>query len=368
MKGSMQTTSLAGITIILAMSAFAIPNLLAQQVPSVRAQVAIERAQHQERLQQVLNDKASYAAAIVSRWEDSAKDRGKWDANFRTDLYGALMKLQPDNLAAAGEASSYDAMIRVLMSGPKVQADSSLSTEADKLPDVLGDIGDDLVYTPVTPCRIVDTRLAGGPIAANTTRSFDVDNTTSFSFQGGFNGPCGIPFNVARAVAMTITVTQPAAAGYFTAWSVGTSQPLSSVINYDAGQTLANTSIVPVLPGTGNDFFIYSYQTAHAVVDVVGYFAAPVATALDCTTANSAVTLINVNVYTAVDAVCPAGRTATGGGWYSPEGTLGYPGIWNLSLPGLAYGFNGWRIWVDNQTSGTRNVQAWALCCRVPGR
>jgi hypothetical protein len=81
-----------------------------------------------------------------------------------------------------------------------------------------------------------------------------------------------LPFSVVRAAALTITVTGPAAAGWFTAWGLGT-QPLSSVINYVAGQTVANTTIVPVVPGPGNDFSLFSAATADAVIDVVGYYA-----------------------------------------------------------------------------------------------
>lgn len=168
---------------------------------------------------------------------------------------------------------------------------------------------------------------------------------------------------------MTIHAVHPSNLGFFRAWRYLGAQPTASVLNFGvADQALANITIIPVFPGSGPDFSLISSVSSQVVIDVVGYYAAPVATALDCTTASSALTSVNVNAWTAVDASCPAGRTATGGGWYSSEGTLGYPGVWNQSLPGAAYGFNGWRVWVDNQTSGPRNVQAWALCCRIPGR
>ena len=59
----------------------------------------------------------------------------------------------------------------------------------------LGDTGADLIYTPVAPCRIIDTREpgAGGPILGNTTRDFMVTGTTGFESQGGHAGGCGIP-------------------------------------------------------------------------------------------------------------------------------------------------------------------------------
>jgi hypothetical protein len=311
---------------VIAVSCLTTIGILAQRVDGVRDAREAARAQYQQKLQQVLNDKEGYAAAIVQRWEADAQASGKWDENYSADLRNALMRLPPDNLLAAGEAPTYEDVLGVLKVG-HLRESGNVALTGQPLPRALGDLADDLVYTPISPCRIVDTRVAGGAIAGGTTRSFDVDGST-FVAQGGKNASCGIPLGVAQAVAMNITVTQPAAAGYFTAWAVGGSQPLSSILNYAAGETVANTTIVPVVPGAGNDFNLFSASTAHAVIDVLGYFAAPVATALDCTTITSASTAVAVNVWTPITASCPAGRTATGGGYDTPEGTLGYPGVW----------------------------------------
>jgi hypothetical protein len=85
----------------------------------------------------------------------------------------------------------------------------------------LGQFGADQVFTPLTPCRIVDTLVSGAPIVANTTRTFDVDGS-DFSAQGGFAGSCGVPFGVASAVVMAIIGNQPSATGQFVAWGLGT--------------------------------------------------------------------------------------------------------------------------------------------------
>jgi hypothetical protein len=317
---------------------------------------AVLRAERQQKLQQVETDKTAYAASIVARWEESAREAGRWDRNFSSDLLGALVKLDTENLLAAGEASTYKGMMTVLATGHAENASSST-------PNALGDIADDLVYTPITPCRIVDTRAAvGGAVGAGTTRTFDVDGA-SFTSQGGSATGCGIPFGVAQAVTMTIVAVQPAAIGYLRAWGLGTA-PNTSVVNYVAGEVIADTAPIPVAPGSGNDFSIFSLATSHVVIDVLGYYAAPVATALDCITVSSAVTPVAVNTWTAIDANCPAGRTATGGGYDTPEGTLGYPNVWLTTLPNG----NGWRTWVDNQTNGNRSIQTFAQCCRVPGR
>jgi hypothetical protein len=351
-KRSSIRVSLSRLVIIAAIVCLAFTAASAQTFRD--AQEAMQETQYHKQLQQVLHDKADYAAAIVRRWEDAARASGRWDENSAADLYDALIQLQLESLLAAGEASSYDEMMRVLATGPSV-------------PEALGDVVNDLVYTPVRPCRIVDTRRAGGAISARTTRSFDVDGST-FSAQGGFNGSCGIPFGVARAVAMTLTVAQSTAAGHFRAWQVSDPRPGTLALTFPAGQTVSNTTLVSVVPGGGNDFNLFvggpGGAMAHAVIDVVGYFAAPGATALDCITVSSAVASVPVNAWTPVDANCPAGRTATGGGYDVHEGTLGYPGVWLTTLPNG----NGWRTWVDNQTNGNRSVQTFVQCCRVPGR
>jgi hypothetical protein len=334
------------------------------QVHGAQNPEGAQRAELQEKLRQISSDKAGYASAIVSRWEDAGRTSGRWDESFSSNLYISLMRLQPVNLLAAGEATSFEAMMAVVATGhqpkPRTVAEPG---QGGPIPG-LGETNADLVYTAVTPCRIVDTRNAGGPIAAGTSAAFLVDAST-FTSQGGFNGDCGIPFSASAAVAMTITVTQPEKAGYFTAWAIGGAQPFASVLNYLANQTLATTAIIPVAPGTGgNGFMLFSLADAHVVVDVVGYFAAPVATALACVTVSSGAVAAPINSWFPIDAACPAGTTATGGGYDTTEGTLGYPDVWLTSVPNA----NGWRTWVDNQAGAPRNILTYAVCCQIPGR
>jgi hypothetical protein len=372
MRSSSLTNVLARIAVVFVAPILITSNIFAQQVALSLGGQNTAQASFQEKLQQVTSDKANFVANIVSKWEADARASGKWDANYTTDMQAALMKLQPANLVAVGDAISYSAVQRIIRNGASIpNAALVLNPNGDSAATSpvtaagLGDFADNLVYTPINPCRIVDTRNAGGKISGGASRSFDVDNTTSFAFQGGNNGPCGIPFDVASAVEMTITSTNAAAVGFFTAWAVGSPQPLASVLNYTPGVSIAGTVIVPVLPGSGNDFNIFSSATSDLVVDVLGYFAAPVATPLNCTQVNSGNVAVAVNTWTAIDAFCPTGFSATGGGWSTPEGSLGYPGVWLFTLPN---GGSAWRTWVDNQTNGSRQIASWAQCCQVPGR
>lgn len=334
------------------------PTVFGQPATGARDdEEAIQRAQRQQAIQQVQGDKAGYAAAIVGRWEESARKAGRWDKNYSADLLDALTKLDPENLLAAGEVSSYEAMMLVLATG------RAEPTTRGPTPEALGQNFQDLVYTPVTPCRIVDTRNAvAGALAGGVIRLFDADSS-SLTPQGGSSTGCGIPLGVAQAVTMTIVAVQPAAPGFLTAFGL-TAQPLASVLNYAGNDVIADTAIIPVVPGGGEDFALFSLATTHVVVDVLGYFAAPSATRLDCATVQSDVVAVPVNELTVVDALCGPGRTATGGGYDVAEATIAFPGLFVTTSP-LA---NGWRAVVENQTSGPRNILTLARCCRVPGR
>jgi hypothetical protein len=135
-------------------------------------------------------------------------------------------------------------------------------------------------------------------------------------------------------------------------------------LNYSANQVIADTAIIPVVPGGGLDFSVFSLATTHVVVDVLGFFAASSATRLDCTTAQSDVVAVPINELTVVDALCPAGRASTGGGYDIAEATIAFPGLFITTSP-LA---NGWRAVVENHTGAPRNIVTFARCCRVPGR
>jgi hypothetical protein len=320
-------------------------------------------AQLQSKLQQIATDKPGFVTAIVQRWESDARASGRWDPNYAAEMFNALMSLQPLNLVAASAAPTYEGVMNVLATGSATKGPAGG-------PNVLGDALDDLVYTPIAPCRIVDSRSATRgdwplPVQAGLKQfqgghvyTVDMDGP-NFSSQGGSSSGCGIPFGVAQAVHMTLTVTNPSGSGFLTAWRYLSAQPLASFVDWVPGQTLGNTATVPTYPGAGDDFDVYVSSNVSVVIDVVGYLAAPQATPLDCTSVNSPVVNVPVNVWTSVDVSCPAGVVVTGGGF-----DCGVPGVSLTSVPNG----NGWRTWAYNQTGSTQGVITYAQCCRIPGR
>jgi hypothetical protein len=179
-------------------------------------------------------------------------------------------------------ASGVSAQERSLRTPAAPQSLASLKATAKSAaalnPDSLGSFSTDLVYTAVTPCRIVDTRNAVGAFTAGQTRNYDLDGNggpaTTYAAQGGVATSCNIPYGTVTAAALNITVTNTTAAGFLTAWGLG-ARPNASVLNWAAGTTIANTTIVPNVPGISNDFSIFSNSVADVIIDVVGYFAAP---------------------------------------------------------------------------------------------
>ena len=121
-----------------------------------------------------------------------------------------------------------------------------------------------LVFFPLTPCRVADTRSAAGPLGApvlagGAVRSFPV-----------LSANCGVPAN-AQAYSLNSTVVPNGPLGYLTLWPTGQAQPLVSTLNALTGAVVANAAIVPAGPGGSISAFVTS-QT-HLVLDINGYFA-----------------------------------------------------------------------------------------------
>ncbi len=129
----------------------------------------------------------------------------------------------------------------------------------------------EMLYVAITPCRIVDTRKAGGRIAANATRNFYVSGTTKFSEQGGKNGGCGIPES-ARSIAATVTAAGPSKAGALRAWPTGESPPKANVLSYGK-QQIGTGVTLSIKPGTSKALTVKpKVGSTNVFIDVFGYY------------------------------------------------------------------------------------------------
>jgi uncharacterized protein YkwD len=117
-------------------------------------------------------------------------------------------------------------------------------------------------FTPLTPARIVDSREGNG-LAGPVPQGGAVELHVT--------GRGGVPSSDVSAVAMTVTVTQPTAAGYVTLYPGGTSPPLAANLNFVAGETVSNLVVVKV-GANGRVGLFNPNGTTHVVIDVAGWY------------------------------------------------------------------------------------------------
>jgi hypothetical protein len=124
-----------------------------------------------------------------------------------------------------------------------------------------------LLFVPLTPCRVADTRntngILGGPsIVGGTVRDFPIPLSN-----------CGIPANAA-SYSLNFTVVPRTTLGYLTVWPTGLNRPVVSTLNSLDGRIKANAAILPAGSNGGVSAFVT--DTTDLIVDIDGYFVSDV--------------------------------------------------------------------------------------------
>jgi len=126
-----------------------------------------------------------------------------------------------------------------------------------------------LHFYPLPPCRVADTRSAGGSgltgafgppqMAGHAARNFPIPTSS-----------CGI-LPSAQAYSLNMTVVPPGPLFYLTTWPMGQPQPGVSTLNDLGGGIVANAAIVPA--GTAGAINIFVNDPTDLIIDINGYFA-----------------------------------------------------------------------------------------------
>jgi subtilisin family serine protease len=162
---------------------------------------------------------------------------------------GEVLERTAHDLGAAGYDTTYGAGI--LDAGAAVDAAITTSPRQG-------------TYVPRAPARILDTRDASfgdyrTPLGSNTT------------FQVQVAGRGGVPARGALAVVMNVTVTEPTASGYVTLSPTGLTKGTVSNLNFTAGKTVANLTVVKL--GIDGKVNLYNFSGfSHVIADVVGWY------------------------------------------------------------------------------------------------
>lgn len=310
-------------------------------------------------------DRKVEAGRILLKWgayveKVEGQDRRQWAAR----LWPSLASADLDNLQKASQAVTYEGMRNALMGqrpydeeviDRMAKADAVTTSAASK---ALGSLASDLVFTPITPCRIVDTRVVGGRIARNATRNLIASNPAgTFLGQGGASTNCGIPANPA-ALALSVTGLNNTNTGYLRVFPANGSTTQGSPVPLSAlNTTVTNDIIVPACQACASDLKVFSTATTHYAAFVTGYYMAPMATAMECLTTTIASIAAPKGTNRMVTApTCPTGYTRTStqcqGFYYEDSLVAVGDGVCHFKAGEVSDSY----LW------------GWNTCCRMPGR
>jgi hypothetical protein len=306
-----------------------------------------------------VRERTSLAFAIIERVAQEAKARGL-QPGWRQSMLEALLPLGEHRLRRVEQ----EARTLQLLS-------AAIAASADE-PATLGDGMSDFTFTPVTPCRYVDTRNAAGKISG--VRTYRIDQTGA---PYGGSGACDLVTRFGMAVthplplaalAMNVTVVDTSSAGApgFLAVKPSTSAPTTSLLNwYDAGVgvQVANQAVVAVdqFSGGGSHFAIETSGAVHVIVDIFGGFIAPQATAIQTTHVSTPLIPVNVNDDSDIATPsCPSGYSLIGGGCFTDN-------VSHYLLRSAPFG-QAWSCASQNSAPSPSFVRATAVCGRIPGR
>jgi hypothetical protein len=264
--GSVAGYCRSGSFVVFALLSLFGADALAQSVGSADALLAVDQ------------QRASVVERIVTAWAPTFAKSS--DPVGIDDLRVRLMSLRADRLFAASLAGTEDGLREVTGFATAKPSMAPLAhTKA------LGDSASDLLYTPVTPCRLVETRgsfpavYQGNGTASHTPVPFASNEIRTYTVQGG-NGVCLTQL----PASLTPSAVQLQVFGIPTTSASGDVEILPQGATFGSTATMVyvaslnfNTVSTAAKINTANKQISVQVRGggAHLAIDVVGYFAAP---------------------------------------------------------------------------------------------
>jgi|GEM_PF-5459461 len=150
-----------------------------------------------------------------------------------------------------------------------------LTTSAIGIADapVVGAAGEVPSVQSLAPARLLETRSGNASLQTDDGQ-FLGDGVTE---AGGVveltvAGRGGVPVD-AEAVFLNVTVVNPSAGGFLTAFPCGSTPPNSSNVNYSRGEVVPNAVLAKI--GVDGKVCLFTLASTHLVVDVNGYVGPP---------------------------------------------------------------------------------------------
>ena len=184
--------------------------------------------------------------------------------------------------AARAEPSQTDILVE-LFGDEFISADEvAAAIEQGLVSDIsAGPNDEDLVFTPVKPCRIHDSRKSCpvcGVYNPGDSRELYVCGTSDIVNQGGTPGGCPCPQGEPAAVHINVTAVPQSGKGWFVVFPANVPAPLASLVNYDgAVQNIANAATIKCYFNAAAGAREIEVKNgpngiSHLVIDVMGYY------------------------------------------------------------------------------------------------
>ncbi len=228
------------------------------------------------------HDRAQQLAAIDAAREGVVKNLAQqWTeaSGESIDVLEQTFGVQgAEQLLAIQNAKHFDQVRLIVLGQEPDDSDFLKALEATAVePLTIGDTDKDFVYTPVNPCRIVDTRNAVGAFAPGATRSYNVyGGGGTMANQGGNPAGCTSPNGEPRAVHINVTIVPVGGGGngFVQVWPFGGAVANASLVNFRTGdQNIANAGTVKTGFLLGPEISVkVNGAAAHVIIDVLGYY------------------------------------------------------------------------------------------------
>jgi len=239
-----------------------------------------------ETLLAIDQDRAAVIERIVDRFGgELAKSGAGIDA---AQLRAVLQRLRADHLLAASVAGSVDALrdvvARSLTSSSPVSAALATPVMAGTAsgvkkiaaidPGALGDAAADLVYTPVAPCRLFDTRTSQGGAGTPALNVLLTVGVYTPEPQQGGPGGCTAPAGATVAL-VSLGTLLPASVGLVQGGAQGQTSFTNALLQYQPGDQYGATVAMPLNPANGQFVLVEWFGRSDLYGDLLGYFRAP---------------------------------------------------------------------------------------------
>jgi len=194
---------------------------------------------------------------IIEAWSSgwghvSVVDRTVGNSVYAVEQNASLTGRHTYTLTGSTLTGQYGSGVRGFMHAP-----ANTATRALGAPGAL---------VTLSPARVLDTRTGNGAAVAPVAARADLVLQVA--------GRGGVPATGVSAVVVNVTVTEPTAAGWVSAFADGSALPLVSNLNFVKNQTVPNLAVVPVGADGAIRLHNGSGGTVQLVVDIFGYYLA----------------------------------------------------------------------------------------------